>query len=30
VDLPDGRIEINPLYSETRFLNVSLGLRITP
>lgn len=30
VDLPDGQIQINPLYSETRFLNVSLGLRITP
>lgn len=30
VDLPNGDIQINPLYSETRFLNVSIGLRITP
>lgn len=30
VDLPNGQIQINPLYSETRFLNVSVGLRITP
>lgn len=30
VDLPNGEIQINPLYSETRFLNVSFGLRITP
>jgi hypothetical protein len=30
VDLPNGEIQINPLYSETGFLNVFLGLRITP
>lgn len=30
VDLPNGEIQIQPLYSETRFLNVSIGLRITP
>lgn len=30
VDLPNAQIEIHPLTSETRFLNVTAGVRITP
>lgn len=30
VDLPNAQIEIHPLRSETRFLNVTAGMRITP
>jgi hypothetical protein len=30
VDLPNGEIAFTPLFSETRFVNVSVGLRITP
>ncbi len=30
VDLPDGQIQINSYRSETRFLNVNIGARITP
>lgn len=30
VDLPNGQIQIFPLRSETRFLNVTLGVRVTP
>ena len=30
VDLPNAQIEIHPLRSETRFLNVTAGVRITP
>lgn len=29
-DLPNGEIAFTPLYSETKFISVSLGLRITP
>ena len=30
VDLPNAQIEIHPLHSETRFVNVMVGVRITP